>query len=518
MSTSTPQPQLRLLPLREIHIAEGANPRRSFDEQALAELADSIKTHGVLQPLVVTARPEGGYTLVAGERRYRAAKLAKLTEVPVAIRDGDEEAIELAVDENLHRRDLNPVEEAHAFQTILSSGRLTKKQLAERVSKSPQYVTERLRLLALPEPIQQHVAAGAVPVRMAKQLIEIAKVSEPVAVCCVQLVADGHAEVAELEERPERLIGCLGDYEWPDPQPIALAVSSYMHWQLDDLPLPEGCDDIIERVAALGEPVGFRFGQEEADAARAYGCLLEIKRDRFFAHAYITDPVFVADRIRLQLDQLEKQAKQRRREAAKQAQRSDGDAGGDGGAEAEVERRRQERQQRAEAKEAAVAANFELGRKLQLRYDAPKITTQLAKLLALLILDRDADKLAGRGLRYVREDWQVVETVESRGKQVEKRRYPEGFEAAEQLYAQIERARNPEQVIGRLLQALLAAHAADEDALPQSKRTYWETPGRYGDGPSSEIPAILERLAKPVLPRQLATKQQPDTEDAAQAA
>ena len=513
---STSSHEVRLVPLEAIRTAEGANPRRRFDERALAELADSIRQHGILQPLVVTTRPEGGYTLVAGERRYRAAKLAKLTEVPVAIRDGDEQAIELAVDENLHRRDLNPVEEAHAFQTILSSGRLTKKQLAERVSKSASYVNERLRLLALPEQIQQHVASGVVPVRLAKQLIEMAKVSEPVAVCCVQLVANGHAALAELEERPERLIGCLGDYEWPDPQPIALTVSSYQHYRLEDLLLPDGCDDIAERVAAFGEPVGFRFGQEEADAARGYGCLLEIKRDRFFAHAYITDPVFIADRVRLQLDQLEKQAKQRQREAAKNGPHNDG--GSDGGAEAEVEQRRQERQQRLQVKEAAVAANFELGRKLQLRYDAPKITTQLAKLLALLILDRDADKLAGRGLRYVREDWQVVETVESRGKQVEKRRYPEASETAEQLYAQIERARNPEQVIGRLLQALLAAHAADEDALPQSKRIYWETPGRYGDDPSSEIPAILERLAKPVLPRQLAAKRQPDAEDAAQAA
>lgn len=518
MSTTTPEPQLRLLPLRDIHVADGANPRRCFDEQALAELAESIRQHGVLQPLVVTARPAGGYTLVAGERRYRAAKLAKLTEVPVAIRDSNEQAIELAVDENLHRRDLNPVEEAHAFQTILTSGRLSKKQLAERVSKSPQYVNERLRLLALPEQIQQHVAGGAVPVRLAKQLIEIAKASEPVAICCVQLVADGHAKLAELEERPERLIGCLGDYEWPDPQPIALAVSAYQHYRLDDLPLPDDCDDIAQRVAAFGEPVGFRFGQEEADAARGYGCLLEIKRDRFFAHAYITDPVFIADRVRLQLDQLEKQAKQRQREAAKHAQRSDRGGSSDGDAEAEAERRRQEREQRSEAKQAAVAANFELGRKLQLRYDAPKITTQLAKLLALLVLDRDADKLAGRGLRYVREDWQVVETVESRGKQVEKRRYPEAFEAAEQLYAQIERARNPEQVIGRLLQALLAAHAADEDALPQSKRVHWETPGRYGDGPSSEIPVILERLAKPALPRQLAAKRHPDEQNPAQAA
>jgi ParB family transcriptional regulator, chromosome partitioning protein len=515
MSTTTQaEPQVRLIPLRDIHVDENANPRTSFDEQALAELAASIGRHGVLQPLVVTARDEGGYTLIAGERRYRAAKLAGLAELPVTIRDSDA-AIELAVDENLHRQDLNPVEEAHAFHTILTSGRLSKKALAERVSKSAAYVNERLRLLELPEPVQGHVASGVIPVRMAKQLIVIAKVSEPVAMCCVQLVAEGHAEAAELEERPERLIGSLGDFEWPNPQPLALAVSEYQRYALDSLPLPDGCDDIRERAAALGSEAGFRFGQEEADAARGYGCLLEIKRDRFWSHAYITDSGFIADRVRMQLDQLEKEAAQREREAAKRTD-STPESGGE---EGEAERRRQERQQRSEAKEAATAANFELGRKLQLRYDAPKITTPVAKLLALLILDRDADKLAGRGLRYVREDWQVVEPFVSRGKTVDKARYPEAHEAAQQLYAQIERARSPEQVIGRLLQALLAAHAADEDALPQSRRVFYEVPGRYGDGPSVEIPAILDRLAKPVLPRHLAAKRQADEQDdAAQAA
>ncbi|MGH3049294.1 MAG: hypothetical protein ACRDLK_03975 [Gaiellaceae bacterium] len=127
-----------------------------------------------------------------------------------------------------------------------------------------------------------------------------------------------------------------------------------------------------------------------------------------------------------------------------------------------------------------------------------------------MILDRDPDKLAARGLRYVREDWQIVEPAEVRGKTVEKTRYPEGREAALELYAQIERARTPEQVIGRLLQALLAAYGADEDALPQSKRAFYDLPGGYGDGPSSEIPAILARLAKPVLPRHLAAKQHDD--------
>jgi ParB/RepB/Spo0J family partition protein len=515
MSTTTPE--VRLVPHTAIRIADGANPRRRFDERALAELADSIRRHGILQPLVVTSDEDGGYTLIAGERRHRAAALAGLTEIPVTIRGGGERAIELAVDENLHRRDLDPVEEAHAFQTILRTRKLTKKQLAERVSKSAQYVNERLRLLDLPAPIQEQIAAGTIPVRLAKQLIQIAKVSEPVAVACVTLVARGEADAAELEERPERLIGRLGDHQWPDPQPLALAVSRYQHYSLDALVLPEGSDDIRERAAGLAAEygsVGFVFGEEEADAARGYGCLLEFKHDRFWSHAYITDAAFVADRLRLQLDKLEAEAMRRRKASGKNGASAEPEQPS---LDAEKQERRTERQRQARAREQAVSANFELGRKLQLRYDAPKITTPIAKLLALLILDGDADKLSGRGLRYVREDWQIVEPTEVRGKTIDKQRYPDGSESAEQLYAQIERARTPEQVIGRLLQALIAAHAADEQALPHSRRVYHELPGRCDGSPSSEIQTILDRLAKPVLPRHLAAKQHAGEPDAAAA-
>jgi ParB family chromosome partitioning protein len=496
--------ELRFVPLMAIQIEEGANPRRRFDEQALAELADSIRTHGLLQPLVVRGDGNGGYLLTAGERRYRACQLAEVEQVPVAIKlDGS--ALEQAVDENLHRVDLDPVEEAHAFQQILRTGKLTKKQLAERVSKSTQYVNERLRLLDLPEPVQQHIADGLLPTRIAPTLIRIAKVSEPVAVCLAKLVVDGHAEAGELEEQPERLVGCLGDYEWPDPQPIALHVGGYQRYPLDHLPLPaEGCEDLHERYAALGEDVGFSFDSEDADAARSYGCLLEFKGRYWGETQLICDPVFIADRVRLALDGYEKQLRRRQREEARRQEETRGDSERPEPVDLEKERRKLERQQRTEAKEQAVAANFELGRKLQLRYDTVKITAPLARLLALLVLDRDTDKLAGRGLRYVREDWQVTETVERRGKQVEKTRYPESWETSEQLYAWIGRARSAEQILGRLLQALIAARHADQDAVANSSRAFWELPGSssYSDGPSSEIPELLDKLAKPALPRQ----------------
>ena len=518
MSTSTPtalENELRHVPIGEIRVEEGANPRTRFDETALRELAGSISQHGVIQPLVVSSA-EGGYTLIAGERRYRAAKLAGLDHVPVTIKPVEGSTFELAVDENLHRQALDPVEEAHAFEAILRTGKLSKKQLGERVSKKPQYVNDRLRLLQLPERIRPHFASGVIPVRVAAELIRIAKVSEPVASSLAQLVANGHATVAELEEQPDRLIGCLGDHQWPDPQPIALHIG-YHAYSLDELALPDdGSDDIRARHEALGQDARFRFGDDDSDAARSYGCLLEFKDGRFRGSSrYITDPLFLADRVRLKLDQSERQLHRQARQASQDQpqQTTTGDA------DLEQAQRKQEHQQRVEEKDQATAANFELGRKLQLRYDTVKVTAPLARLLALLILDRDAEKLAGRGLRYVREDWQVTETIERRGKPVEKVRRPESHETADQLYAWIARARTPEQILGRLLQTLIAAHAADQNAVAGSSRVDWQLPGQGGnpDSPSSEIPTLLDRLARSVLPRQHAQPTQ-DEQPAAEAA
>ena len=244
--------------------------------------------------------------------------------MPVTLRDGDEDSpLELAVDENLHRQDLDPVEEAHAFQAILGSGSMNKKQLAERVSKSASYVNDRLRLLDLPDQIQEHVASGTIPVRLAKQLIEMAKASEPVATACVQLVANGDVKVDDLEQRPERLIGSLGDYEWPDPQPIALGVSSYYQYPLDSLPLPaEGCDDIRERYANLGEEVGFRFDHDRRRCRPQLRLPARVQGRAPLVERFITDPAFIADRVRLKLDSYERELKRREREADRQQTRA----------------------------------------------------------------------------------------------------------------------------------------------------------------------------------------------------
>ena len=147
-------------------------PRRDFDETALAELADSIREHGVLQPLLVRPMPGGKYQIVAGERRWRASRMAGLTEVPVIIRDLDEAAaMEVALIENLQRSDLNPMEEALGYQELMERHGYTQEQVAKRVGKSRPAVANALRLLALPEETAALVREGKLSSGHARALL-----------------------------------------------------------------------------------------------------------------------------------------------------------------------------------------------------------------------------------------------------------------------------------------------------------------------------------------------------------
>lgn len=159
------------LPITEIEPNRG-QPRKQFDEAALAELASSIAQHGVLQPLLVRPLPGGGYQLVAGERRWRASRMAGLSQVPVIIREmTDQEAAELALIENLQRQDLNPMEEALGYRTLMESYGLTQEETARAVNKSRPAVANALRLLHLPEPVSQLVSSGKLSAGHARAIL-----------------------------------------------------------------------------------------------------------------------------------------------------------------------------------------------------------------------------------------------------------------------------------------------------------------------------------------------------------
>lgn len=169
---STPASGVRQLPVTALSPLPG-QPRRFFDESALDELAESISARGVIQPIVV--RPHGkGYQIVAGERRWRAAQRARLHEVPVVVRDfTDAETMEIALVENIQRRDLTAIEEAEGYRRLIDEFGHTQEALANLVAKSRSHVTNLLRLLELPKPIQDMVGDQRLSMGHARALINV---------------------------------------------------------------------------------------------------------------------------------------------------------------------------------------------------------------------------------------------------------------------------------------------------------------------------------------------------------
>ena len=181
-----------------------SQPRRRFDENSLTELADSIQQHGVLQPLMVRPLASGGYQIVAGERRWRACRMANITEVPAIVREmTDQEVMEIALIENLQREDLNIMEEAAGYQCLLDQYGMTQEQIAARVGKSRPVIANALRLLRLPAPVAELVKDGSLSAGHARALLSI---SQPdVMLEMARKAANGSATVRDIERLGKKL-------------------------------------------------------------------------------------------------------------------------------------------------------------------------------------------------------------------------------------------------------------------------------------------------------------------------
>ncbi len=174
-------------------------PRHEFKEEALMELADSISRHGILQPLLVRPLLGGGYQIVAGERRWRAARMAGLTEVPAVIRELDEsQVMELALIENLQREDLSPLEEAQGYAALIDTYGFTQEEVAETVGKSRPAVTNALRLMKLPEEIRSMLEEGVLSAGHARALLALPE--EEAMVALARQVKEKGLSVRQVEE------------------------------------------------------------------------------------------------------------------------------------------------------------------------------------------------------------------------------------------------------------------------------------------------------------------------------
>ena len=190
------------LPIAEVE-SNSAQPRKYFDNAALAELAESIRLHGIIQPLTVRKLSSGYYQIIDGERRWRAARLAGLKEVPVVVMEADDrKAAELAMIENLQREDLNPMEEALGYQALIQQYHMTQEEAAARVGKSRPAVANSLRLLELDPSVQQQVVEGRLSAGHARALVPL---SPALQVRAAGTILQGGLSVRQTETLAKRL-------------------------------------------------------------------------------------------------------------------------------------------------------------------------------------------------------------------------------------------------------------------------------------------------------------------------
>lgn len=206
-----------MLPIAKVE-SYRKQPRKYFDEATLQDLAESIRTHGILQPLTVRRLSSGYYQIIAGERRWRAARLAGLSEVPVLVVEADDrKAMELAMIENLQREDLNPIEEAEGYKVLMEEYDLTQEEAAERVGKSRSAVANILRLLNLSAPVRALLGEGKLTTGHARALLPLKAEAQQKA---ARAIVEGDLSVRQTEALVKKLLSAPKNQGADKPQGV----------------------------------------------------------------------------------------------------------------------------------------------------------------------------------------------------------------------------------------------------------------------------------------------------------
>ena len=236
--------------------------RSSFDEEKLAELAASIAASGVVQPIIVRLGGNGRYTLIAGERRWLASRKARKTTIPAVVREvSDVQAMEMTIVENLQRADLNPMEQAHAYQRLSQEFQMTQEQMAERTGKDRASVSNFLRLLKLPGEVQRHVESGELSFGHARALLALPTAEQITA--AAQKVLELHLSVRSTEKYVQ---GLLSPEVVEKPAPVPKVVDPNVREAQDQLRRSLGLKVTIEDKKGRGKVIIEYAGVDDFDA------------------------------------------------------------------------------------------------------------------------------------------------------------------------------------------------------------------------------------------------------------
>ena len=480
---------LSMVPLGKIH-PSADNPRSDFDDERMVELIESVKRHGIITPLTLAPDENGGYAIIAGERRYRVAKAAKLREVPAQVREVEGEALTLAVSENVIRADLSPVEEARAYRRLVDEHGDAAK-VAKLVGKSERLIAERLDLLRLPEASQELLAAR-VPLACAPALVSVAEREPLLANLAALWLVERPHDASEFATAPGEIVDDVLRAEWTDDgspaHPVAYSVGSFRgplappadgrvaavlaklgehaqtvenaYRELPAIPQASERDWQARQAEERRERECFALGEDDADAARAFGCLLELPGHHDREHRYVTDPVWLADRVAQRIAAhavAESERRQHERNAGSPLTSQD---------DAAKEERRHERDRQYQSRVSARSRNLDLGAAVACWQ--PKLDTNAIKLLGRIVLEHH-----GRGAAWAyRLCVDQPTTMSKKGKVTV--RYPRGqgaeTEHHEQTLAALNRARTPEDALAVVLRLLVAQRLADTEGLPNADR------------------------------------------------
>jgi ParB/RepB/Spo0J family partition protein len=520
---------LSMVPLAKIR-ASADNPRSDFDDERMKELIESVKRHGIITPLTLSCDGDGRYAIIAGERRYRAAKAAKLREVPAQVREVDGEALTLAVAENVIRADLSPIEEARAYRRLVDDHGDTAK-VAKLVGRSERLLVERLDLLRLPDQAQELLAARSLPLACAPALVRIAE-HEPRLADLVSLwLGERPHDASAFPTAPGEVVDDVLRAEWTDDgspvHPAAYSVGfrgplgpsaddrlaavlaklgergqtvEQAYRELPEIPHASEHDWQARQDEERRERECFALTEEDADAARAFGCLLELSGWNGREHCYVTDAEWLADRL------VQKIAAHATAEADRQQGERDARTPSASQDDAAKEQRRREREQQYEARVSGRSRNLDLGAALA-RWQ-PKLDTAAVKLLGSVVLEHHGRAAAWAHRLCVDQPT----TTNKQGKVAT--RYPRGAEAEREHHAEamaaLARARTPEDACAVVLRLLVAQRLVDTEGLPNADRQGIYEPALLA---SSELIGKLARRVAPASVKKHLTERQAASAD-----
>lgn len=513
---------LQCIPIDKL--TEGRNPRGEINENSdsFKELCGSIEEHGVLQSILVgPAGSDGTHPVVAGHRRFRAAKKVGKAEMPALVTAAEGAELTQALIENVQREDLSPVAEAKAIKQLREEYGLTQVDAANALNKSERWARDRERLLRLPGRTQEAFDERVLPLETISTIEKVADAAPAVADALAEAATTGDAKDSirddllggrthEAVDKVARRAAEKPNADGTSALGCVVALNGYngryevTKQQLDLAGVPKNLEAKLKERLEVGAELGRKtslhlgyfdrvvFDGSDVDVANSFGCLLSVE-----GRKYITDAAWLADRFIQRLDEAIARAEKRLAEQ-KPSRSSNGDSQGDElqspeQEEALRERRREEREQEAENRARIRANNLELGQRSQKALATPTLTLEEEKLLALRVIGSRSVELGASGLVYCYHDYQAADGA--------KITYAAGKVAGDDLVAQIKGAKKKGEPLGHALRALLLSQFADEQCVAMSNRSNY-LPTMAAD---PDAAALLEAIAekRKVLPDDL---------------